>query len=226
MGSVTAGEDAPPHEVEVDTFYLSVHEITRAQWEAVMGAGEEKGTCSGCPVDSVTWNDVQGFLRKAAGFAGRKVRLPTEAEWEYAAAGGEAGQTYAGTSSEMDVKRFAWHSANADGKTRPVGTKAPNRFGVYDLMGNVREWCADRYGPEYYGTSPEKNPAGPRVGGRRVVRGGGFASGRAALKVAVRESLEPGGKAGDLGFRVVLDTSRTIPASEYFELSLEKNEPP
>jgi formylglycine-generating enzyme required for sulfatase activity len=97
----------------------------------------------------------------------------------------------------------------------------PNRFGVYDMTGNVKEWCADRYGADYYGTSPAENPAGPRLGGERVVRGGGFQQDRKGLKVAVRDRLDPGLKAKDVGFRVVLDTARSVPVKEYIELPLE-----
>lgn len=222
MGSDEAGDDAPPHSVKVDNFYISTHEITRAQWEAVMGEGTAHvASCPTCPAESVNWNDIQAFLRKAGGTLGWKVRLPTEAEWEYAAAGGEAAQAYAGTSSTMDVRKYGWYSANAGDSTRPSGTKMPNRFGVYDMMGNVKEWCADRYGADYYGSSPAENPAGPRVGGERVVRGGGFQDDRVGLKVALRAHLAPNKKAKDLGFRVVLDTSRRVPVKESIALSLE-----
>ena len=122
----------------------------------------------------------------------------------------------------MDVQKYAWYSANAGESTRPVGTKMPNRFGIFDMMGNVKEWCADRYGADYYAQSPVENPVGPRIGDERVVRGGGFRDDRKGMKVAAREYFSPDMKAEDIGFRVVLDTSRVVPVNEYIELSLEK----
>jgi formylglycine-generating enzyme required for sulfatase activity len=149
MGSPTTeqggSEDECQHSVRVGTFYIGKYEVTQAQWKAVMGSNpsHHKG-CNDCPVEQVSWDDVQVFVKKLNSLTGKKYRLPTEAEWEYAARGGgnSKGFTYAGSNTPGSV---AWYSDNSGRETHPVGRKTPNELGLYDMSGNVFEWCQNIY---------------------------------------------------------------------------------
>ncbi|MDX2285871.1 MAG: SUMF1/EgtB/PvdO family nonheme iron enzyme [Bacteroidia bacterium] len=201
MGDASSGQsdEQPVHRVTLSDFYLGETEVTQAQWRAVMGTNPSYfKDCDQCPVESVSWEEVQEFLRKLNAKTGKTYRLPTEAEWEYAAGGGAAGRTkWAGTDSESSLGNYAWYDANSGGKTHPVKQKQPNALGLYDMSGNVWEWCQDWYGS--YGASDISNPAGPASGSVRVDRGGswrqrrGLPAGRRSRRLHARPSQQQSG---------------------------------
>ena len=172
--------------------------MTQALWKAVMGSNPSNWKGDNLPVENVSWNDCQTFLRKLNAMTGKNFRLPTEAEWEYAARGGNRsrGYQYSGSNVLSDV---AWYSGS---KTHNVGTKAPNELGIYDMSGNVWEWCQDWYG-DYHGYS-QTNPTGPSSGSKRVVRGGSWIYFAWCCRVADRTDYAPGIRNNDLGFRLAL----------------------
>jgi len=155
------------------------------------------------PVERVVWNDVQEFIQRLNKKTGQHYRLPTEAEWEYAARGGNKshGYKYAGSNNIGDV---AWYRKNSRDKTHIVGQKQPNELGIYDMSGNVWEWCSDWYGRKYYKNSPQNNPQGPTTGTFRVNRGGGWYSRSVHCRVANRSSWYPGLRYDYRGFRLAL----------------------
>lgn len=157
--------EKPVHEVCVDDFYMGKYEVTQKEWMAIMGNNPSnfKG-CDNCPVDSVSWDDVQEFINKLNQKTGKHYRLPTEAEWEYAARSGGKKEKWAGTNNEEELMDYAWNESNAEEKTHPVGQKKPNGMGIYDMTGNVREWVQDWYDDNYYKNSPKNNPQGPDKG--------------------------------------------------------------
>ncbi len=169
----------PAHNVCISDFYMGKHEVTQGQWKAITGNNPSyfKNCGDTCPVESVSWNDIQVFLQKLNSRTGKSYRLPTEAEWEYAARSGGKKEKYAGTSSDSDLGSYAWYASNSGGKTHPVGQKKPNSLGLYDMSGNVWEWVSDLYDFHYYKNSPRNNPQGPTSGKgplehqERVVRG-------------------------------------------------------
>ena len=199
MGSDNGEDDEKPvHRVSIKAFRMGKYEVTQEQWQAVMGSNPSYfKSCGGnCPVESVGWSDVQIFLQRLnARNDGYTYRLPTEAEWEYACRAGTTGD-YAGELSLM-----AWYSDNSDSKPHPVGQKSPNRWGLYDMHGNVWEWCADWYGS--YSSEAQTDPTGPATGSGRVVRGGGWGGNAASLRAADRGRSAPSGRRNDLGFRLV-----------------------
>ena len=204
MGSTEGGNDEqPPHRVRLRTFYLARFEVTQAQWLAVMGEDPAHfRTCGSCPVEQVSWEDAQLFLRRASEKAGVALRLPTEAEWEYAAGGGSRHETWPGTSDQEELPAFSWFKGKFEGKTRPVGQKKPNAFSLHDLGGNVAEWCADWFDPGYYRSSPVENPRGPDEGTRKCVRGGSFLSGPDELRTSRRWGSDPAARRRSIGLRV------------------------
>jgi formylglycine-generating enzyme required for sulfatase activity len=206
-------DENPVHAVTLtNAFYMGRYEVTQAQWTARMGSNPSNFQSASAqvpaaqvpnrPVEKVSWNTVQGFL-SATG-----MRLPTEAEWEYACRAGTTtafhgwpAQT-AGTNNDTLVGNIAWFSSNSSGQTRPVGGKAPNGFGLHDMSGNVWEWVNDWYSGSYYASSPSTNPPGPATGSARVLRGGSWFFDAGVLRSSDRLGGAPGGSNGDLGFRV------------------------
>ena len=157
------------------------------------------------PVDEVSWNDVQQFISSFERSERSEIfRLPTEAEWEYAARSGGEREKYAGTSQEGDLGQYAWYFVNSGRQTHPVGEKRPNGLGLYDMSGNVWEWCADWYGENYYQRSPKYNPGGPCNGSYRVLRGGSWFNDPGNLRAAYRYGFSPEYRAGTIGFRLGL----------------------
>ena len=166
-------QEMPAHKVSLSNFYIGKYEITQAQWRAVMGINAAYfKNCDPCPVESVHWEDVQEFIQKLNEQTGKRYRLPTEAEWEYAARGGKKskGYKYAGSN---DANEVAWYNGNSQ-KPQPVGSKRPNELGIHDMSGNVWEWCSDWYAADYYEHSPTTNPRGPSSGKKKVQRGGSW----------------------------------------------------
>ena len=155
------------------------------------------------PVERVSWNDCQSFLTKLNQLTGQQFRLPTEAEWEFAARGGNnsQGYKYAGSNTIDDV---AWYTSNSSSSTHDVATKQPNELGVYDMSGNVWEWCQDWYSSSYYSSSIINNPTGPTSGSYRVLRGGGWSGTVRDCRVAYRGGIAPSNSYYSLGLRLAL----------------------
>ena len=194
--------EKPVHDVCVGDFYLGVYEVTQAQWKRVMGSNPSYFKKGGnYPVEQVSWNDAQGFIERLSRQAGRKYRLPTEAEWEYAARSGGKREKYAGTSGKNELGDYAWYTSNSGGSTRPAGQKKPNGLGLYDMGGNVWEWCADWYTEGYYRNSPKNNPTGPDAGQFRVLRGGSWFDNARNVRASYRYGYNPS-DGDDSGFRL------------------------
>ena len=206
MGSVDGEKDEQPvHLVRISKpFYLGQTEVTNDQWKAVMGSIPSKRREDTHPVDSVTWEAAAEFCRKLSELpdeqaAGRVYRLPTEAEWEYACRGGTFTRFHFGNDASM-LGAHAWIAGNSDFMSHPVGQKKPNQFGLFDMYGNLLEWCSDWHGS--YQPAPVTDPKGPQAGERRVYRGGCFNS--KSPKSSDRESEVPLRRNSPVGFRVSL----------------------
>ena len=193
-------KEKPVHSVTLSDYYIGETEVTQELWKAVMGSNPSSFKGSKNPVELVSWNDCQEFIKKLNQLTGKNFRLPTEAEWEYAARGGNKsrGYKYSGSNTISDV---AWYCDNSSDETHPVGTKSPNELGLYDMSGNVWEWCSDWYG--YYSPSSQRNPTGPTSGSYRVHRGGGWCSFARYCRVAYRDYWTPDYRHDHLGLRLV-----------------------
>ncbi len=198
-------EERPVHEVCVSNFYLGRFEVTQAQWKSLKGRNPSKHKNSDLhPVEDVSWNDVEDFIKELNQKTGRNFRLPTEAEWEYAARSGGRKHKWSGTNNESDLGNFAWYNDNASREHRPVGQKRPNAYGLYDMTGNVAEWVADVYDSGYYKESPRMNPGGPGRGGDRVYRGGSFKDRAKDVRITKREKKSNRRADQTIGFRLAL----------------------
>ena len=203
-------DESPEHVVTLSNFEISATEVTFDQYDRFCEATgrnkpKDKGWGRGTmPVINVNWNDAYEYCRWASQVTGTIIRLPTEAEWEYAARGGNKSQGYT-FSGGNDIDAVAWYSENSDQRTHPVATKKPNELGIYDMTGNVWEWCADWYSDEYYSTSPRKNPQGPVSGQYHVLRGGAWLSNAAYSHISTRSSLRSDYISVSNGFRVARD---------------------
>jgi formylglycine-generating enzyme required for sulfatase activity len=162
-------DEQPAHRVTLHSFWMSKYEITQKQFRAVMGENASYWSGDDLPVDHVPWNSAKEFCRKFSVRHGVTARLPYEAEWEYACKGSTRTIYYWGDTVDG---RYCWYAANAGDRTHPVGMKLPNPQGLYDMAGNVWEWCEDWYSENYYSISPSENPKGPANGRERVMRGG------------------------------------------------------
>lgn len=201
------GDERPAHPVRLKDFFLARTETTQAQWRSVTGEAHSSARegCDDCPVTNVSWDEALAFLEKAGALLGERLRLPTEAEWEYAAGGGSEHQVWAGTNDHQNVRNLAWHSFNSFRTTHPACQKAPNSFGLCDMSGNVWEWCADFYDRSYYEISPAESPAGPSSGEDRVLRGGSWNSPIPITRVTQRFSSWGGAQTPYYGFRPAKD---------------------
>jgi formylglycine-generating enzyme required for sulfatase activity len=155
-------------------------------------------------VENVSWNDAQSFIRALNQKSGRQYRLPTEAEWEFAARSGGRDEKWAGTNDESGLGKFAWYEKNSGSMTHRVGLKKANGLGLHDMTGNVWEWCQDWHNEAYYEDSPKDNPPGADIGENSVLRGGSWFYSASYARAAKRLSLEPGGRFYHNGFRLVL----------------------
>ncbi len=205
MGSNSGGDaEIPVHEVRVNSFYIGQTQVTQELWESVMGTNPSEFKGNKKPVECVSWNDCQTFIQKLNQLTGKQFRLPTEAEWEFAARGGtqSKGYTYSGGNNIEDV---AWYDANSDDITHDVATKYPNELGIYDMSGNVWEWCYDWYDRDYYSSNVVNNPVGPSLGSYRVHRGGSWNIILARnCRVSNRGNFTPDYRGNDLGLRLAL----------------------
>jgi len=207
---MSSEDEAPLHRVSISRpFYLGKYEVTQAQWEAVMGSNpaDNKGRTN--PVEQVSWNDVQEFVKRLNEKEGTTgYRLPTEAEWEYAARAGKSDAYFFGYDAR-ELSRYAWFGEDVDsGRTHPVGQKQPNAWGLFDVHGNVWEWVEDWYGETYYAGSPGTDPQGPASGSGRVDRGGSFGSSARPCRSAARCYYSPDGRDGALGFRLAFSSGQ------------------
>ncbi len=210
----------PQHEVTLSKpFYMGVTEVTQAQYEAVTGTNPSHFKGATNPVETVSWDDAAEFCKKLSERTGRTFRLPTEAEWEYACRAGTK-TAFSFGDADKALGDYAWYGANSDGKTHPVGQKKPNPWGLYDMYGNVWEWCSDwidEY-PQGAVTDP-KGPATPRpvpksYGTPRILRGGSWDSEPGECRSAARYYSPPAEGWGNYGFRVVAETDLKAPPPE------------
>jgi len=229
MGDVWGGgngDETPTHEVTLSGFYISKYEVTQKQYVDVMGRSDESwtlyyGVGDNYPAYYVMWYKAVEFCNKLSeqdgltpcytingtsvtcDFSANGYRLPTEAEWEYAArSGGRDDRKWSGTNTESEMGNYAWYYYNSD-KPHPVGTKQPNDLGIYDMSGNFWEWCWDWYSSSYYSSSPSSNPTGPSSGGHRVVRGGSYTQDTSDCRVANRATMDPASSSTNVGFRIL-----------------------
>ena len=197
--------EKPVHQVTLTKpFYMAQTEVTQALWQAVMDTNPSYFNEGGnLPVEQVSYNDAIEFCSRLSELTGHTFTLPTEAQWEYAARGGQNAPAtptiYAGSS---ELAAVAWYTDNCENTTHEVGSKAPNELGLYDMSGSVREWCLDWYGD--YSSSAQTDPQGPSTGTNRVVRGGGWASWARECRISARMDFYPGNRYGDTGLRVVM----------------------
>ena len=190
-------DEGPEHPVNIRAVQFGKYEVTQQQWETVMGTNPSANPeCRHCPVENISFEDVQAFLAKINRPGSVSFRLPTEAEWEYVAGkGGDA----------RNMKDKAWYKSNAEGMPHAVGTKTPNSLGIYDMAGNVAEWCSDWYAVSYYKKKTADNPAGPDSGKYKVVRGGSFDDSENTLRRSYRDKQPVSSKKGTVGLRLVTE---------------------
>lgn len=196
-------DEQPVHNVSLDSFYIAKYELTQQQWIDITGTNPSAfNNCLECPVENVSWNDVSAFISKLNELTGDNYRLPTEAEWEYAAKGANKskGYVYSGSNNAAEV---AWYVDNSGDEIHPVGQKNPNELGIYDMSGNVWEFCSDWYQSYYYEISPGNNPKGPDKGTTKIIRGGSKNVFENITRTCFRGNLHPASKFNIVGLRLV-----------------------
>ena len=201
QGSDANDRERPVHSVTLSGYYIGKTEVTQALWKAVMGSNPSEFKGDNRPVESVSWDDCQAFIRKLNALTGQNFRLPTEAEWEFACRGGNNSRGYKYSGSNY-IDNVAWHDGNFGDKTHPVATKSPNELGIYDMSGNVWEWCADWYGD--YSSGRQTNPKGPYDGSDRVRRGGSWGFYAGCCRSSDRDYCPPTYRFYYLGLRLAL----------------------
>ena len=199
-------DELPVHEVCVDGFWLGKYEVTQGQWKQLMRSNRSNFSWGDSyPVETVSWNDAQKFIKVINEQQNGKYqfRLPTEAEWEYAARSGGKPEMFAGGN---DVNTVAWNRANSRDATHPVGQKAPNGLGIYDMSGNVWEWCQDLFGVRSYARHTKNNPVIlDKASKHRVVRGGGYKGFARLVRCSQRAGHMPGVRNSNIGLRIAMD---------------------
>ena len=201
QGSDAESDEKPVHSVTLSSYYIGKTEVTQELWQAVMGI-TTSDTIDNMPIVGVSLYDCQEFIRELNALTGRNFRLPTEAEWEFACRGGNNSRGYKYSGSNY-IDNVAWYEDNSGEVEHPVGTKAPNELGIYDMSGNVDEWCSDWWGG--YTSGAQYNPKGPYDGECRVTRGGCFAGSACTCRSSARMGLyEPMHSDGILGLRLAL----------------------
>ena len=205
MGATSEQEDdadsdeKPVHSVTLSSYYIGKTEVTQALWQAVMGSNPSAFQGADLPVECVSWNDCQEFIQKLNRLTGRNFRLPTEAEWEFACRGGNKSNGYKYSGSN-DIDNVAWYDGYSG--AHPVGTKAPNELGIYDMSGNVWEWCSDWYAD--YTSYSQTDPTGPQSGSFRVYRGGSWYFNARYCRSSGRGGSDPSDRSNILGLRLAL----------------------
>ena len=213
MGS-PAGEkgrldEETQHEATISRpFYLGRYDVTQEQYERIASASPSRWKGAQNRVERVSWYDAQEFCKKLSTTSGKTIRLPTEAEWEYACRAGST-TAFCFGDNEAGLASYAWYDGNSAGKPHPVGEKKPNAWGLYDMHGNVWEWCQDWW--RDYPVGAQTDPAGPASGAHRVLRGGGAGSNAATCRSAKRCPYVPDCRELDFGFRVVVSASPKVP---------------
>lgn len=202
--------ERPAHRVTIARpFLISKYEVTQKQWKKVLEKNPSAFKGDDLPVDSVSWNDIQRFLKKLQETTGRKYRLPTEAEWEYACRAGGTNRFALGEGkapvTSANLGEYAWFRSNSDNRTHPVGQKKPNAWGLCDMFGNVWEWCEDWYAEDFYSQSEGSNPVNKDVSSERVLRGGSWFLDGAWVRPACRSGNWPDFRSQYAGFRLALD---------------------
>ena len=203
--------EKPVHEICVDSFYMGKYEVTQGEYQSITSSNPSEfeggifGDSKRHPAEKVSWNDTQNFIRLLNGKTGNKYRLPTEAEWEYTARSGGKNEKYSGSN---DLDAVALDRKKSGKSTHPVGQKQPNGFGLYDMTGNVYEWCGDMYDDRYYSNSLKSNPEGPLYGSSRVIRGGGWNGNPGLMRTTFRRGKDPNFSNNDIGFRLALPIQR------------------
>ena len=195
------GSEIPVHPVRVSSFKIAIYPVTQKQWVTIMGNTHCFFQGDNLPVDFVSWNAAVEFIHKLNELTGKNYRLPTEAEWEFAARGGNQSKGYKYSGSN-NIDRIAWYNGNSKGRTYPVGTKKSNELGLFDMSGNVWECCSDRYGA--YSDKPQTNPTGVSQGKDRVARGGSCFSNAIDPRVSSRVKCNPNLPYKGTGLRLVL----------------------
>ena len=201
QGSDVDSGEKPVHSVTLSDYYIGETEVTQKLWEAVMGSNPSHFWGDERPVEQVSWNDSKEFIEKLNNLTGKNFRLPTEAEWEYAARGGNKSQGYKYSGSNT-IGNVAWYWDNSSSATHNVKTKSPNELGIYDMSGNVYEWCEDWYGS--YSSGSQTNPTGPSSGSYRVFRCGSWGSVAWSCRVSIRGNDDPVSRYSYYGFRLAL----------------------
>lgn len=198
-------DERPVHEVCVGDFSIGKYPVTQGQWKDIMGDNPSMFNKCGerCPAENISWNDTQEFIKKMKQRLGSLYRLPTEAEWEYAARSGGMQQRWAGTNTTTELGEYAWYEEDSGSRTHPVGMLLPNGFGLYDMSGNVWEWVQDWYDGSYYSHSPKNDPEGPAAGTNHVLRGGSFSNGAGYVRVTKRFPEIPDYRLYSYGFRLI-----------------------
>lgn len=206
IGSIDGqADERPVRTVEIKSFYIGKFEITQKQWKMVMQKNPSNfNNCDDCPVEKVCWKDANEFIKYLNKLSKKKFRLPTEAEWEFAAKGGIKSKDFVFSGSN-NIEEVAWFRGNSQNKSHAVGSKKPNELDIYDMTGNVAEWCSDWYMEKYYSGAPSENPQGPQNGELKVLRGGSWRSNEAICKNTFRSAFKPNKAFAVYGFRVALD---------------------
>ena len=203
QGSDADSDEKPVHSVTLSSFYIGKTEVTQALWKAVMGCNPSELKGDNLPVECVSWDDCQEFIRKLNSLTGQNFRLPSEAEWEFACRGGNKSRGYKYSGSNYnDIDYVAWYAGNSGDKTHPVATKLPNELGIYDMSGNVWEWCNDWCGD--YTSGAQTNPKGPDNGYYRVFRGGSLCGSARDCRSSNRFNYYPTVCGSDIGLRLAL----------------------
>ena len=205
MGSNDGGSgEKPVHKVKLTKgFWMGQCEVTQEQYKEIMGKNPSRFSGSSNPVEKVSWHDAMEFCKKLSSKEGKTYTLPTESQWEYACRAGTS-TNYSFGSSESSLGNYGWYTSNSSRKTHPVGQKKPNAWGIYDMRGNVSEWCLDWYDKGYYSSSPSVDPSGPTSGSGRVLRGGCWSSDPEYCRSAARFGFIPDYSGINFGFRVIL----------------------
>ena len=196
--------EKPSHAIKISSFYMNKFDVTQKEWIAVMDSNPGYTPCSDCPVENISWQETILFINRLNNLSGKHYRLPTEAEWEYAARGGSksGGYKYSGSN---DAFLVSWHDKNSDKQTHPVGQLQPNELGLYDMSGNVWQWCADWFEADYYKNGTADNPKGPFGDSYKVCRGGSWWSEAKDGRVSNRDRYPIDGRDDDVGFRLARD---------------------